>query len=659
MFSQSRSHSEARVNLFESASIAVSQTAPVNGGAGRARQLFAVVENAIAGTHLFAFLVPAFSLPLSAGACTWASIPACAFTASASSWTGLPPLGTGVHGRVIASLPAGDLVFRKSILPPSSISAHARSSGSLAGCFVLRTAQFFASGIFITRGKPNTLMCASATDDDEKKNGGKEEQRDAALAAKEAAAEKKAEERKEKTEEKAALAEKKAEEKATVAEKKAEEKTAAEKKEEKRPLRFLFVSLDGLIGDLAWEVKKEGHDVKYFIRDKSQRDVCDGFVQKTEDWKAEKDWADVIVFDDIGFGKDAEELRKDGKPVVGGSLYTDKLEDDREFGQDELKKAGVLIAPHWDFTDFDAAIAFVKATPGRYVVKPSGKAQNEKELSFIGQEEDGNDVLNVLEHYKKTWAKKLNSFQIQKFVSGVEVAVGAFFNGKEFVTPVFINFEHKKMFPGDIGPNTGEMGTSGFWSPPNRIFRDTLEKMAPALAASGYAGYLDLNCIVNAKGIYPLEWTSRFGYPTISLQIEGVTDNWGEFLLSLAKGEAKELKVKKGFQICVVVAVPPFPFDDPAAFKKYSEEATVLFKKPNYDGVHLGDVKLVEDEWLLAGNSGYAVIVTGNGQTMEDARRQAYKRVENIMIPNMFYRTDIGERWVRDSDLLHMWGYLY
>ncbi|MDD5317203.1 MAG: hypothetical protein PHF51_00550, partial [Candidatus ainarchaeum sp.] len=364
-------------------------------------------------------------------------------------------------------------------------------------------------------------MCASAQDGDEKKNGGKEEQRDAALAAKEAAAEKKAEERKEK-----------AEEKATVAEKKAEEKTAAEKKEEKRPLRFLFVSLDGLIGDLAWEVKKEGHEVKYFIRDKPQKDVCDGFVAKTDDWKAEKDWADLIVFDDIGFGEAAEGLRKEGKPVIGGSAYTDKLEDDREFGQDELKKAGVLIAPHWDFTDFDEAIAFVKANPGRYVVKPSGKAQNEKELSFIGQEEDGNDVLNILQHYKKRWAKKLNSFQIQKFVAGVEVAVGAFFNGKEFVTPVFINFEHKKMFPGDIGPNTGEMGTNAFWSPPTRPFRDTLEKMAPTRAPSGYAGYSDLNCIVNAKGIYPLEWTARFGYPTISLQIEGVTDNWGEFLLS-------------------------------------------------------------------------------------------------------------------------------
>jgi phosphoribosylamine--glycine ligase len=431
-----------------------------------------------------------------------------------------------------------------------------------------------------------------------------------------------------------------------------------EKKEEKKPLKFLFVSFEGLIGDLAWQVKKEGCEVKYYIRDKSEKDVCDGFVEKCDDWKEFKDWADAIVFDDIGFGQIAEDLRKEGKLVVGGSLYTDKLEEDREFGQDELNKAGVNTLQHWDFIGFDDAIEFVKKNPDRYVIKPSGRAQNEKELVFIGQEEDGNDVLNVLEHYKKSWSKKM-SLQLQKFVQGVEVAIGAFFNGKDFVQPIFINFEHKKMFPGGLGPNTGEMGTTGFWCPPNRLFNETLPKMKEMLAASGYVGYVDLNCIVNARGIYPLEWTMRFGYPTISLQIEGVTSSWSEFLKSLAAGQATELKTKKGFQICVVVAVPPFPFTDPAAFKRYSEDATILFKKPNLDGIHLGDVKLVEDDWRLAGQSGYALIVTGSGVTVDDARKQAYSRVRNIMIPNMFYRTDIGERWNLDSDMLYTWGYLY
>ena len=101
----------------------------------------------------------------------------------------------------------------------------------------------------------------------------------------------------------------------------------------------------------------------------------------------------------------------------------------------------------------------------------------------MGEEEDGRDVVAVLEDYKRAWADKIKEFQLQRRIVGVEVATGAFFNGREFVTPICVNFEHKKLFPGDIGPPTGEMGTSMFWSEPNKIFTATLEKMAPRLAA--------------------------------------------------------------------------------------------------------------------------------------------------------------------------------
>ena len=425
-----------------------------------------------------------------------------------------------------------------------------------------------------------------------------------------------------------------------------------------KPVRkFLFVSDEALIGDLAWQVKKEGHDVKYYIHRKQERDVCDGFVDKVDDWQANIDWADVIVFDDIGYGEIADKMRKQGKAVIGGSVYGDKIEDDRNFGQDEMKAAGISILPHWDFTNFDEAIKFIGDNPARYVVKPSGQAQNEKELCFVGQDEYGKDMVEVLDLYKTSWGAKMKEFQLQKFASGVEVAVGAFFNGSDFIYPINVNFEHKRMFPGDIGPNTGEMGTSMFWTLRNRVFEETLLKMKDRLAAAKYVGYIDINCIANVRGIYPLEFTARFGYPTINIQMEGVQGEWGEFFNCLGHGEKPELKTKRGFQIGVVVAVPPFPFTDPQAFRKYSEDATVILKKTT-DGVHIADIKLVDGKWRLAGQSGYALIVTGSGSTMSDARKQAYNRVSNIMIPNMFYRTDIGEKWAEDSDRLQTWGYL-
>ena len=418
------------------------------------------------------------------------------------------------------------------------------------------------------------------------------------------------------------------------------------------------MSPEALSIDLAHVLQQEGNDVKFFVQSATEKDVGDGFVEKVDSWEDQIDWADVIVFDDTGFGRTADKLRAEGRKVIGGSAYTDRLENEREFGQQELAKAGVSVLPNWNFSDFEEAMKFVQDTPGRYVIKPSGKAQNEKELLFVGQEADGNDVINVLAHYKKNWSNKIKIFQIQQFSSGVEVAVGAFFNGKEFARPVNINFEHKRLFPGNIGPSTGEMGTLMMWIQRSRMFDLTLEKMKENLAASGYVGYIDINCIANGTGIYPLEFTSRFGYPTISIHMEGITSKWGKFLHSVAKGEIVELNTKKGFQIGVVVAVPPFPFNDDRTFRKFSEDATILFKNQNLDGIHLGEVKREGNDWRIAGRSGYSLVVTGSGSTTQEAREQVYRRVSNIMIPNMFYRTDIGSAWVRDSDLLLSYGYL-
>jgi len=199
-----------------------------------------------------------------------------------------------------------------------------------------------------------------------------------------------------------------------------------------------------------------------------------------------------------------------------------------------------------------------------------------------------------------------------------------------------------------------------FWSEPNTLFRATLEKMLPSLRESGYIGYIDINCIVNWRGIYPLEFTSRFGYPTISLQLEGIQVPAGEWLYRLSRGESFELKTKKGFQIVVRISVPTFfaKSKDRETVEMY-HDLPILFKKPsNLEGIHIEDVKIEEGVWRIAGESGVLLAVTGSGTTVEEARRQVYARVQNIMVQNMFYRTDVGVKWAEDSDRLRTWGYI-
>ncbi|WP_332899810.1 phosphoribosylamine--glycine ligase [Haladaptatus sp. CMSO5] len=432
------------------------------------------------------------------------------------------------------------------------------------------------------------------------------------------------------------------------------------------PKNFLFCSLDAaLIGDTAWQVAEEGHDVKYYIETEDDREIADGFVEKTDDWEAEIDWADVIIFDDIwvgsevGTGKLAEELREQGKAVVGGTQNTDRLEDDRGYAMEILREHGVNTIQHREFSDFDAGIEYIRENPGPYVIKPLGEVQNVKRLLYVGREDDGSDVVDVLRAYKKAWGHRMKGFQLQRRVSGVEIAVCGFFNGNKFVEPINFNFEHKKLFPGNIGPSTGEMGTSMFWTGRNKLFRETLGKLEDWLAAEGYVGSIDINCIVNSSGIYPLEFTPRFGYPTIVLQEESFKTPTGEFFYKLAHGDDPELQVHNGYQIAVRICVPPFPFDDDKTFDENSRNAAIVFETDDRDGIHIEDTKKVNGQWRVAGTSGIAIIATGKGPTMARAQEKAYDRIENIIIPNLYYRDDIGRRWIEgDGDRLLAWGYL-
>jgi phosphoribosylamine--glycine ligase len=422
--------------------------------------------------------------------------------------------------------------------------------------------------------------------------------------------------------------------------------------------KFLFISRWGEILDIAFAVLQEGNTVKMFIEDKHSKEIGFGFVPKVSDWRKHIDWADILVFDYTGYGKICDELRAKGKIVFGGSEYTDKLEQDRNFGQAELQKHKVKVLPSKEFKTFEDAIIYVKQNPDAYVIKPSGETQELKQLLFVGNDDEGLDVIRVLKAYEKSWGNNFGDFQLQRKVKGVEVSVSAFFNGVEFLKPVNITFEHKKLFPKELGVSTGEMGTSMFWVKESPIFESTLKKFESTLVKNKFIGHIDINCIVNGNGIYPLEFTSRFGFPQVFIQRAGILEPFGNMLYKIAAGDKFAISVKKGFQLGVFIVVPPFPFDDKKSFDLFSKDSVVIFKKEMKEGIHPMHVKNINGEWLITGNTGIALLVTGTGLTMKDAQKTMYNRVSSIIVNNSYYRTDIGDRWFEESDKLWSWGLL-
>ncbi len=430
------------------------------------------------------------------------------------------------------------------------------------------------------------------------------------------------------------------------------------KKHHSLPKNFLFISRWGEILDLAYAIKNEGNDVKLFIADKDSKEIGNGFVQKVKDWKKHVDWADILIFDYTGYGEECEQLRAAGKIVFGGSTYTDLLELDRNFGQNELKKHKIKTLPFKEFLSFQDAITYVEKNPDAYVIKPCGETQELKQLLFVGSDDEGLDVIRVLKAYDKSWGDDFGNFQLQKKVKGVEISVSAFFNGKEFLKPINVTFEHKKLFPKELGVSTGEMGSSMFWVNRSPIFDATLKKFEQTLLKNNFLGHIDINCIVNGNGIYPLEFTSRFGYPQVFIQRAGITEPIGEMLYKVASGQNFDISTKKGFQVGAFIVVPPFPYDDKKTFELFSKDAVVVFKKDIKEGIHPMHLKKVNDEWLITGNIGIALLVTGTGITMKDAQKMMNNRIGSVIVNNCYYRTDIGDRWLEDSDRLWSWGLL-
>jgi phosphoribosylamine--glycine ligase len=432
-------------------------------------------------------------------------------------------------------------------------------------------------------------------------------------------------------------------------------------------VRFLGIGEYCDLGDLYLRLAREGHEVRVHIGAPESRETLSGLIERTADWRAELPWIrsagrdGILLFERADAGAEQDALRADGYNVIGGSAFGDRLEADRAFGQKALRDAGVATAPVYAFRDFDAGIAHLRSAPGRYVYKPNGFLSMSLD-SYVGQLDDGSDVIDVLEAQRAAWqAEHTPDFVLMPFLDGVEVGVGAYFNGERFLEPACIDLEHKRFFPGDLGELTGEMGTVVSYRGAERLFAATLGRLAGPLAASGYVGYINLNTIVDGSGIWPLEFTSRFGYPGYSILDPLQVESWGALFARLCDRSAARLATRDGYAVGVVLTVPPFPYlgTVPAS----PQGLRVLFRTPltpeEADRLHYSEVALRDGQLVTAGAIGQVMVVTGCGATVAEAREHAYGLARKVAVPNLRYRTDIGQAFIeRDEARLKGWRVL-
>lgn len=431
-------------------------------------------------------------------------------------------------------------------------------------------------------------------------------------------------------------------------------------------MKILFVSNDLIGGNIARVLVNEGHEVKLYIHEKARRQNLDYIVCQTKNWKKELKWVGkdgLVVFDDIGWGKEQDKLRKKGFTVFGGSSGGDQLEEDREFAQEIFKQHGIKTKETKNFKNVVEAIEFIQNNPRAWVVKQNGHAS--KSINYVGHFDDGKDVISLLKNYMINPKMKRENITLQEKIVGVEVGVGRYFNGADWVGPIEFNIEHKKFFPGDIGPTTSEMGTIAWYSDDenNKLYKEVLAPMKSYLQKINFRGDFEINCIINDDGAFPLEATPRFGSPIIHLHTELHISPWGELLYKIASGKETDFKWKKGFGVVVLIAVPPFPYS-----KKSLENhmgISIFFDnitKEEMSHIHFEEISGhvdTKDSYYISDERGYILYVTEMGKTVEESTQNVYKIIDKIIIPKMIYRNDIGQRFKdRDMQKLKDWGYM-
>ena len=418
-------------------------------------------------------------------------------------------------------------------------------------------------------------------------------------------------------------------------------------------LRFLAITPRVYLGDIYLHLVREGHEVRVFSFRPDIRAYC-GLIDVVDDWRDELSWVGrdgIILVEGVMRGVLQDELRADGYRVIGGSALGDRLETDRAFGQSVLERLGMPIAWNRVFKNPGEAGEWLRANPAAYVLKYDDNAHN----TYVGDHPAGLDVLYALRRYPDA-----GRVLLMEKLGGVEVGIGAYFDGTEFLQPACIDFEHKRFFDGDRGEMTGEMGTLASYEGAERLFEATLGRVVPVLAGTGHVGYVNLNLMVDERGAFPLEFTCRFGNPGFAVLAAMQTGGWGDLFSRMAAGAGGRFATVPGYSVAIVLTAPPFP----AAYDVPPDEDPPVFFFDEPTGrereyYHFVDMQCQDGQLLAHRRSGHIMIVTGTGPDVASAQVAAARRAKNVIVPEIRWRTDIGSRFLAgERDTLQRLGWL-
>ena len=333
-------------------------------------------------------------------------------------------------------------------------------------------------------------------------------------------------------------------------------------------------------------------------------------------------------------------FRAAGLKIFGPTKAAAEIEASKDFAKRLMVKYDVPTAAYETFSDFDAALAYVKKGSLPTVLKYDGLAAGKGVVIATTMEEAEATLRDML--LDTRFGK--GSVVIEEFLTGEEFSLMCFVAGNK-ICPMPVAQDHKRAYDNDEGPNTGGMGAYTelpFISEEDHAYamENIMQRVADAMVAEGtpFTGVLYGGLMKTPNGIKVIEFNARFGDPETEVVLPRLKSDAIDVFMAVASNEQPTAEWSEGATLGIVLASKGYPGDYTKGHVIRGVER--VESKVYHMGTAMKDGELVT-------NGGRVMFVVAEAPTLREAQQKAMEDVERIECDNLFHRNDIGAKAFR------------
>lgn len=358
----------------------------------------------------------------------------------------------------------------------------------------------------------------------------------------------------------------------------------------------------------------------------------------------------VIGPEDPLLGGIVDAFEEAGLKVFGPNRLAAMMEGSKTFAKDLMLKYGIPTGGYQSFTEYEQALAHVREQGAPIVIKADGLAAGKGVVVAMTLEEAEDALRSMM--VDDVFAGAGTRVVIEEYLTGEEMTILSFVD-RGTVIPMVPSQDHKPVFDGDKGPNTGGMGT---YSPvphmDEAIVREAIDTIivptVKAMEKEGieFRGILYTGLMMTEKGPKVIEYNVRFGDPETQVVLPRLDSDLAEIFLAVAEGRlagVKEVNWKEDAAVCVVMASEGYP-------GSYPKGCVISGLPEQTENVIVFHAGTAEENGHIVTSGGRVLGVTALGADLHEAKQKVYETIKGISFAGAHYRTDIADKALRRAE---------